>query len=250
MASDVLEKLGLSPGEAKVYRALLLLGRSTVGPIGRESSVSHSKIYEILQKLISKGLASQVFYGKQRAYQAAPPTILNDLIEKKERELQIEKQEVARIIPQLLEKHSFETRMVELFEGFNGLKSIREELMSSMKSGEEMLVLGAPRLANELWERWLLDFHARREKRGVGVRIIYNYGNQDYGEKRKRFKRTKLRYLPRDFATPTWFDIFNDKVLIVVVPAGEKPYAMLVRSASVADSVRNYFNLLWNISVE
>lgn len=249
MALDTLEKLGFSPGEARTYRALLFLGRSGVGPLAREAGISHSKIYEVLERLIAKGLVSKVFYGKHTAYQAAEPIILKELVNRREKELSEVKSEVDALIPKLIETRVPEKRTVELFEGFNGLKTVREQLLLNLKAGDEFLVLGAPRLVNELWESWLLDFHKRREKKGIGMRIIYEADARRYGEKRKRFKLTKMRYLPREVTTPTWFDVFKDSVLIVVMH-GEKPYCILVRSPQLANSVKSYFNLLWNISIE
>ncbi|MFA6398795.1 MAG: helix-turn-helix domain-containing protein, partial [archaeon] len=60
MNSALLEKIGLSKGEIKVFLALNRLGESTVGKIVSESEVSKSKVYDILEKLIRKGLAGYI----------------------------------------------------------------------------------------------------------------------------------------------------------------------------------------------
>lgn len=247
---DVLEGLGLSPGEARVYQALLHLGSVTVGPIARDSQVSRSKIYEVLDKLIAKGLASVVFKGKHKFFLASKPVFLLDIIKQKQKRLEVEEEAVTKLIPQLIETQGKKKRTVELFEGINGLKTAREELLFSMNKGEELLVLGAPRIANELLEGWFIDFHKRREKRGIHMRIVYNANNRAYGEKRKKWKLTTVRYLPENFVTPTWFDVSKDNILLIVTTKGEKPYALLVRDCSVADSVRSYFELLWKMSVK
>ena len=54
----LLEELGLTKGEIKVYLTLLKLGETTTGKIVEEAGISSGKIYEILEKLIRKGLAS------------------------------------------------------------------------------------------------------------------------------------------------------------------------------------------------
>lgn len=53
--------------------------------------------------------------------------------------------------------------------------------MGTLKKGEELLVLGAPKIANDKWEGWLLDFHKNRIKNGVSMRIIYNSNAKEYG---------------------------------------------------------------------
>jgi sugar-specific transcriptional regulator TrmB len=52
MKHEILERIGLTIGEAKIYLALLDLAQSTTGPIVEESGVSTSKIYKILQSEI------------------------------------------------------------------------------------------------------------------------------------------------------------------------------------------------------
>jgi sugar-specific transcriptional regulator TrmB len=70
MESIELTKLGLTEGEAKVYLALLKLGSSTVGPIVKKSKVAYSNIYEVLERLISKGLVSFIKKEKTKYFQA------------------------------------------------------------------------------------------------------------------------------------------------------------------------------------
>jgi sugar-specific transcriptional regulator TrmB len=74
MLEKDLESFGLTTGEAKAYLALMTLGPSTVGPIAKKSSISYSKIYEVLQRLIEKGLVSSTTKEKTRHYQAVPPS--------------------------------------------------------------------------------------------------------------------------------------------------------------------------------
>ena len=58
MNESLLEKIGLTKSEIKVYLALLELGCSATGKIVEKSKASSSKIYEILDRLMQKGLVS------------------------------------------------------------------------------------------------------------------------------------------------------------------------------------------------
>ena len=66
MNAKILENIGLTDGEIKVYLALIKLGSSTSGPITDKSGVSRSKIYNILERLIQKGLVSYTIKEKTR----------------------------------------------------------------------------------------------------------------------------------------------------------------------------------------
>jgi hypothetical protein len=51
MILQELIQLGLTDGEARIYASLLKLGSSKVGAIVRDSHVSYSKIYDVLERL-------------------------------------------------------------------------------------------------------------------------------------------------------------------------------------------------------
>src|SRR3989338_6719363 len=197
MEQELFRKIGLTEGEIKVYLALLRLGETTVGAIGRESKVSKSKMYDILDKLIERGFVGYIIKSGTKFFAANDPRMILEYINKKAEDIEKTKKEAEKILPKLsLQRATLgKKKTAEIYEGFHGLKAVREELILTLKKGDEFLVLGAPRLFNEKWEAWFLDFHRRREARGVGMRIIYNSNAREYGEKRKQFKKTKVKYL-------------------------------------------------------
>ena len=66
MEFNALKDAGLTDGEAKVYLALLELGSSTTGPIIHKSKIAKSIVYQILEKLMQKGLVSYVTKEKTK----------------------------------------------------------------------------------------------------------------------------------------------------------------------------------------
>ncbi|MBU2442745.1 MAG: helix-turn-helix domain-containing protein, partial [Nanoarchaeota archaeon] len=63
---DILEDLGLSEAEAKVYLALLETGSTLAGPIIKKTGLHRGTTYQILQRLIEKGLVSYVIKAGKR----------------------------------------------------------------------------------------------------------------------------------------------------------------------------------------
>lgn len=248
MDEVLLEKLGLTKGEIKVYLALNKLEEATVGPIGKHSKVSKSKIYDILDKLIEKGLVGYITKEGTKWFTANDPHMMLEYVAKKEDELEKTKAEINQLIPQLIMQRSTakKQRVAEIYEGFHGLKAIREELMQAFKPGDTFLVWGAPKIANEKWEAWFLDFHSKREKRKVKMKILYNANVRVYGEIRKRWKYTQVKYLPNKLISPTWIDIFPEAILLVVIL--KQPLAFVVRDKELAKSFKAYFELMWKIS--
>ena len=77
---DDLINIGLTCGEARVFLTLLKLGSAKVGQIVKDSHISYSKIYDVLDRLSSKGLVSHIIIGKVRYFNVVEPYRLEEYI--------------------------------------------------------------------------------------------------------------------------------------------------------------------------
>src|SRR3989338_2860731 len=100
-----LKKLGLTEGEVKIYTALLELGETTRTKLAKKSGVSPSKIYDVTNRLLEKGIISSVKKQGIIHFSAANPQRFNDLIDKKETEIKNEKELLHILLPTLLIKY-------------------------------------------------------------------------------------------------------------------------------------------------
>ena len=92
MNTRLLEDIGLSKGETKVYLALLKMGATKTGPLAARAEVSSSKVYKILDRLIKKGLVGHITRGKVKHFTAMPPKRVIEYMEQKETELKRKKE--------------------------------------------------------------------------------------------------------------------------------------------------------------
>jgi sugar-specific transcriptional regulator TrmB len=244
MNLHVLENLGLSKGEIKVYTSLLKLNEATITPIVKESQVTKSKIYDILDRLIEKGLVGYIVKNNVKHFIVNSPHSILDYIERKEAEIETTKKEVKELIPQLMSASMQSTgRVAEIYEGYQGIRSIREELLATFKEGDTLRVLGAPKIANEKWEGWLLEFHKKRIENKIKMNIIYEEDAKKYGAIRKKMVLTEVKYLKNASASLNWIDVFPDAVFFGMVL--ERPIAFVVRDKSLVKSFKNYFDIMW-----
>ena len=84
MNMEILRDIGMTDGEIRVYVALIRLGSATSGPVTDKSGVSRAKVYNILERLMQKGLVSYIIKDKTRHYQAEDPVKIKDYLDKKE----------------------------------------------------------------------------------------------------------------------------------------------------------------------
>ena len=127
MNTKPLEAIGLTPGESRVYLALLKLGETTTGDIIEQSGITGSKVYELLDKLYAKGLVSQVIKEKTKYFQAVSPKRLLDYVGRREQEIQEQKIEIKNMIPELeaIQDKMEDVQTSQMFEGYRTCKSRR-----------------------------------------------------------------------------------------------------------------------------
>ena len=87
MNTEVLQEFGLSKTEAKVYLALLELGKSKAGEVTKKSLVNRTNVYDALERLIEKGLVSYVSENNKKVFEAVNPQRLQEILKDKHEKL-------------------------------------------------------------------------------------------------------------------------------------------------------------------
>ena len=129
MIEQALKQIGLTEGEIKVYLALLELGSCSTGKITKKSEISGSKVYEVLERLEKKGLVSSVKTNNVKYFEATDPQRIVDYLDEKKKDIENEKEEIEKIIPQLILKQSNSIKSeVNVFTGFKGAKNVFEKV--------------------------------------------------------------------------------------------------------------------------
>jgi sugar-specific transcriptional regulator TrmB len=240
----ILEEAGLAGNEVKVYLALLELGSALAGEITKKSGVNRTNVYDALDKLTEKGLVSYVIQANRKYFEAASPDNLINYLKEKEKDIRKRKELVNSALPELKLKRTLsrEPQEATIYKGKKGLKSIAEDILDTKK---EMLVFGAEGRFVQLFTHYAAQWHMRRGKLKIPLRIIYNEKIRAKKSKAK-FPITKMRFNTHMYETPATTWIFGDKIVIVVW--SDQPIATLIRSKEVANSYRQFFNVLWNNS--
>jgi len=246
MNEKLLEQIGLTKGEIKVYLTLLKLGETTTGKIIEQAGISSGKIYEILDKLINKGLVSFIIKEKTKYFTASSPNRILDYLREKEKTLQNQEQELKKELPLLIDlqkstKKKYETN---LFQGLKGIQTAIFEALDDLTSKDEALAMGLITSKDEkfniLWQKW----HKEREKRKIGCKCIFSEINKEYYKAFKKMSRTKVKVIQG--LTPSAIDIMGNKVLIFTY--GEEPSCLSITNPEIAQSFTTFFNTMWKLA--
>lgn len=231
-----IEELGLNKNEAKVYRALLELGETKTGKIVKKTEMHRVLIYDALESLIKKGLASYIVKENIKYFKAADPERLLDFLKEKE-------EKASDLIPQLrsLQKDNSSKQSVEIYEGIIGLKSAMNNMLKDLNSKDHHYVFASGNMAEAMGDYYHLYQKQKKEKH-ILTHVIYDVS---FKPRREIITITygKIRFFPLGpFPTDTW--IYKDKVLIVTYSANP-PIAVLITSQETANSYKRIFEGYW-----
>ncbi|MFC1732024.1 TrmB family transcriptional regulator [candidate division KSB1 bacterium] len=243
MRAEILEEIGLTKSEIKVYMALLELGSTTTGKIVDKSGASSSKIYEILDKLMQKGLVSFIIKSGVKYFEAASPSRIMDYLQEKEKDLKKKEAELKELLPQLELKRSMAGigSETQTFKGMKGAATAFDDILKTMKKGEEYYVLGISKFTPH-FERFVVNVHKKRAKQGIKCKIIVNELARDIGKQLEPIKLTQTKYVQKELFSPFVFIIYKDKTLISI---GLEEVFVQIKSDNLADGLRAYFDFIW-----
>jgi len=230
MDTSILEELGLSNAESKIYLSLLELGISTTGKIIDNTKLQSSTVYHVIGSLIEKGLVSYILKGKVKYYQAEKPESFLIFLEEKKRKFN-------ELLPQLKEKEkiSQEKQTAKVYQGINGLKTAFNDILTTMKKGEEYYFFQVPKedLFNEQLTLFFRNYHLKRSAKGIKVKgLALENSKALVNSIFKGISYTTIRFL--DEFTPSGIIIYKDK--LITLDWETIPTAFVIQSKAVTNS--------------
>lgn len=241
-----LRKIGLTEGEIKIYDALLELGETTRTKLAKKSGVSPSKVYDVANRLLEKGIISSVKKQGVIHFSAADPERLNAFVEQKQNEIIEEQKIVDLIMPTLKLKYGQvkDKTDIEVFYGWEGMKTVYDDMYNALGKGDTDYVFGASQgLDSKQADIFFNRYYERKRKKGFATKIIFNE------EVRKNLVRTgifyekpnEVRFLHQE--TFSEINFYKDTVLNVML--FKKPIVIRIRNKEAADAYKKFFDTLW-----
>ncbi len=239
MNTSILRQVGLSDGEIKVYEALLDTGVTSLNRIHEKTGTERRNIYDILNKLIERGLVTYVTENKKRVFQAAHPSKILSYIEEKKEILDETKKAVEKELPSFIQKFELAKPSInaEIYRGIEGMKTVWEDMLNY----KAIYWIGAGRYMPKRQPVYFEQWNKRRLKKGVR---IYNLLRYELRKEVKPYPLEELRFLPKAFSgNPTVLGVHGNKA--VNYSMGEDFFAFVVESKELAENYKRYHKYLW-----
>lgn len=247
--TESLRGIGLTSSEIKVYLALLKLEFSSKGGILKESKTAPSKIYHVLDKLIRKGLVSEIKKNNIKHFSPAPLSKIKDYLKEKKEEIEKQEEELENITKELekISKHSKNKTHTEVFFGWKGMETVYSAVLGNLKKGEQAYIIGASKGENpEKNIEFFIKYGKEAISKGVGINIIFNENARQYAKYIEKEANVKYKKRFLDIDTPA--EIVITKGILGIAIMKEEPIIILIKDKETSESFKQYFNSLWKIS--
>jgi len=247
MYEQILQNLGLSPNEAKMYEALAERGELSISAIAVAAQVHRRNAYDAIQRLINKGLCFQIFSPSGDRFNAVDPDKLLELAGEKQKQLEA-------ILPEL--KKKFRTRLAPeeayIYRGLEGQKNIWRDIL---RVGTDSYFIGA----KGGWYEPKLEASRKaffREANRKKIKFIQLF-DHDIKAALPGFPNCfegelQYRYLPKGYSTNSAINIFGDYVVTYTGLShgklDEGIVFFVLHSKDLAESYRIWFKYMWDQS--
>ena len=228
MYREMLQKIGLTNVEARIYSDLLDAGSSTASEISKRIKVHRRNVYDAMERLMEKGIVGCMMRNNKKCYLAVNPTKLTEIVAE-------EKAALLSVIPQLKEKLREKQEQVNV-SFFQGKIGLRQALDDQISENKEVLVIGGSIKAPEVLGYYIERYDNQRKEHGIRVKVIFS------GKYPKK-PLSEIRYSPKRFISPAATNIYGNKVALIVW--NKNPLVILIESNEIAESYRKNFEIMW-----
>lgn len=243
MLTQVLQSIGFSEKESKIYLAMLELGTQPVSIIAKKANLNRTTTYLILEELSQKGLINSYSKRKILYYSANPPShFLTYLQDKKENISQQESLIKANLdaFNQITEKRSVKPK-VQFFEGIDGVKAVYQDTLTSNETIKSFW--GIHSIPPELSDYIFKSYIPTRVKNKIQIEVISPISDKakEVASKDKSQLRTTYFY-KEDLPFEIEINIYDNKVALISY-GGEEYSGVIIENCKISDALKTIHTL-------
>lgn len=237
MDNTILEDIGLTGAEIKVFIALIETGSTTAGKIVEKSKLQNAVVHRAFHSLLEKGLITFIYQGKIKVYQAIEPKLLLNFLD--EKKFQLEK-----IIPELEAKKALqkEKPRATIFQGIRGLKELINLMIDT--DSKEYFSYGGSKKANELLgEHFWENFHRRKINKKIYSKVLFHSSLKYWAKTLREYPLITIKFTDKNFEELTETIICGNRVAVIIWL--NEPFGFLIDEELASRSYKKFFEILW-----
>lgn len=240
-----LQQLGFSEKEARVYAALAGLGTTTIGALERTTRIHKQMLYPLLEALAQEGVVAVTLHNGRKHFSVTDPDVLRTRAES-------QRAIADSLVPKIYAEMGSDgtTNEIRAYKGVNAVQAFFTKMLKQLPEHGNLDILGAGGEAfmSKIGRPglYLERYDALRTSKKVSQRMLMYENQRDTDPTYTVRRYVETKYLPEQFRQPTATHIWPDRVSILFFD--DVPQVIEIKSAKMAESFRNYFEMLWKIS--
>lgn len=240
---EVLNELGISSKDAKVYVTLLREGPSSVRQLAAATGINRGTVYEALKGLQEIKLVN--FYNREtkQFFVAAPPAQLQAIAKTRADNLARAAVDLDHVVAELESTYTAGTRqpVARMYEGGEGVRIILQDVLETMSAAKdkEYFVYSS----SAVREAGLYDsFHDYTKQRlAAGIKVK----NISIGKSGKTAGLDERKSIPGLEGTPTYIVIYRGKVANIFLDQQGEFVGLIVENNGIYATQKALFLSLW-----
>jgi predicted transcriptional regulator len=243
MFIELFQKLGLSKNEAEIYEVLLEIGEASVTRIATKTNINRRNVYDVLNRMMSKGLVFPVIDQKENIFKPSAPSKLMEILKEKEQMFDDARDDLDNLYRSIPKENE-----VFIYKGPEGWKNYMRDMI---RIGEPAYFIGAKGAwLDERVKNFFPQFFKETKKKNIKFYHLFDHKVKKECPEILKFVKNNYKFLPKEYSTPGAIDIFGDHVNILsnIHPGGfdeDFSFSVIVNK-QIADSFRTWFQFMYD----
>ncbi len=245
---DLLEEIGLSDSEAKLYIALLRHGQQTITFLSKKAEINRGLGYTLLHDLMEKGLVTKMTKGKVYYFAPLDPKQLVEYLEKQKKDISSKQERVQAMLGQLesITNPLTAKPKIRFYDGARGAKTVLDTILTADRKKLQAF-LSLEDMTEFVGADQFAAFITKLTKNGFGLEAVCTTTKQTEpieGMQTDTQQKRQIRFASYDLAFPMTMFIFDDK--IAIISSSEENFALVIESQEYADMQQKLFTMVWS----
>ena len=244
MITEILQQIGLSSNEAKIYEALLNLKEAGVSGISVQTNIHRRNIYDAIKRLVEKGLAFPILGEGENVYSPVDPGKLLELIKEREERL-------IEVLPEMQNKYEARKERHEAYI-YRGIEGFKNHMRDILRTGKNVFFIGGKLvwLSPQL-QTFSEHFFKEANRKNIKFCGLFDAEVKEKAENDLKYFGKQYKFLPVDCSTDSASVVFGEYVVTyadVKFKSMNKDITIFVlRDSHLAESYRRWFNLIFSV---
>jgi sugar-specific transcriptional regulator TrmB len=247
MIEQLLEDLGFSDKEVKVYLAALRLGMQPASVLAKNLKMNRVTTYVICKKLIDRGVANAVTRNNIQYFTVERPEALVKYAERQEHAWERRKKSIEKNIPEFADymRDISSLPKVRFYEGIEGIKTVYEDTLSQGNTIRAFLTVDT--IPEDLKKFLIQSYMPQLLERKIESKIVMPDSKwaRRYAERDDKYNRQTVFVEPGEFPFETEIAIYGkDRVAFISFREGDLT-GIIIENQAIHHTLAAVFGLLF-----